>query len=111
MPNLDDGYTFGGPRDPREIATDENLSLAALENQMRAEQDKNDPHAMTADKLAGKFAGMGIAGLQLGDGLAQHYDLHAWREEDEEILRAEQAKARKRTWMQTAFPPGTRCTD
>lgn len=88
-----EGTTFSDvPLDPREIATDENLSLAAAENQLRAKRDERDPHAMTLDKLSKKTPGMGHATLHLPDGLAQHYDLHKWREEDEEILRQEQSK-------------------
>lgn len=89
---LDKALTYGGPLPEREIATDANLSLAALDNQMRASRDESDEWAMTADKLKEKVAtrppGFGIATLQLPMGLAEHYERSKFSEEDPAIVLA-----------------------
>lgn len=78
------------PLAPEEIASDANLSLAALDNQMRAEQAERDDYTMTADKLASKLPGMAIASLQLDDST---YGV-TYREDDEDILKEAQAEWR-----------------
>lgn len=83
-------YTTGGPLPEREIASDANLSLWALEGQARIEQDERDPFAMTHDKLAAKIPGMATAALQIDDPSYARF-----REEDEELLKAEQAAYRE----------------
>lgn len=79
------------PRAKREIATDDNLALAALDNQMRARRAEDDPYTMTAAKLATKLPSMGAAALQLDDPM---YGL-LFREEDEELLRDAQRDYRE----------------
>lgn len=82
--------TFGGPKPPEEIATDENLSLVALDNQFRSERAEHDPWTMTTDKLAQKLPGMGVASLQLPPGVAESYDIREFRIEDEQLLKEAQ---------------------
>lgn len=72
-----EGTTFSDiPRHPREIATDENLALAALDNQMRAERDETDDYAITQDKLEARLRERG--------GPRPHYD---WDDDDEVLAR------------------------
>lgn len=90
------------PLDPREIATDENLALAATENQLRAERDERDPHAMTADKLAAKIPGMAHGVPYIGTPVRACYVAtrteyefevgYLYREDDEELLKEAQAE-------------------
>lgn len=92
-----EGTTFSDvPLRPEEIASDANLSLAALQNQLRAEQDEADEYTMTGAKLAEKLKtrppGFGHATLHLPDGLAQSYDLRKLSEEDAELVLEEQRK-------------------
>lgn len=92
----------GIPLAPGEVATDENLSLASLDNQLRAGADERDPYAMTADKLARKIPGMAhgkpyvavaVAACGVETRMEYEFDMpyDLWREDDEDLLRAEQA--------------------
>ena len=92
MPRVDDGLTVNPdlPTPEDEIATNKNLSLAALDNQLDAERDDADMFTMTASKLAEKLPGMAHASLQLDDPTYARF-----REEDEALLKEKQAAWRE----------------
>lgn len=78
-----EGTTFSDtPRHPSEIANDENLSLAALGNQLHAERDEADPYAMTQDKLEAR--------------MGKPRPLYEWADEDDELLVRERMKNLRR---------------